>query len=506
MKERAPKIETQEQYEKRKLREYKERDRLIKEQQKPKYVGYFLYLIAVITIVYIVDEITTQISAQMQSIISQALFAPIFGEDVAASRMSIISTLAVISGVLAILYKPLSDRYGRKIFLVINTLGMGFGLLLVGVCTNIPIYAIGVLVINFFTPHDMQSIYIQETTPKEKRATYYTVIKAIATLGMLLIPALKKAFIPSSDLTDWRFVYLIPAIIAGVIALASIFLIRETDVFIESRLKYLQMSEEDREKAKKEKEETAANSGLFNGIKYILQHKQILWVGIADALLWLGLCITQNYEIIMGYGFAGITSSTDPAQIPDMLASVNNLLTQALFTFAVGSAIAQLIPGFIADKFGRKPSVCFCSIYTVITFILFWVGAKFQWNSYLVGFFCGSAIGAFWMVGDLVLLLISESTPTNVRVSVTTAFEILYYIGAALSVGLTMVLSNILGDYAIAPICLGITVVGLTAGSILLMIKAKDTKGYDLSTVDGKSMRGDIKEENDIDNTLSKEG
>ena len=51
--------------EKKRLREQKELERLLKEQQKPRAAGYFAYFILIIAVVYMADEITTQISSQM---------------------------------------------------------------------------------------------------------------------------------------------------------------------------------------------------------------------------------------------------------------------------------------------------------------------------------------------------------------------------------------------------------------------------------------------------------
>lgn len=117
----------------------------------------------IIAVVYMADELASQITTQMQSVVASQLFAPIVGADVAVSRMAVINTIAGCTIGVAMIYKTLSDRYGRKIFLVINTLGIG--LFLISVSTNIPAYAIGACVIQFFVPHDMQQVYIYESSP-----------------------------------------------------------------------------------------------------------------------------------------------------------------------------------------------------------------------------------------------------------------------------------------------------------------------------------------------------
>ena len=46
-------------------------------------------------------------------------------------------------------YKALADRLGRRLFLFINTIGMGMGMLICMVAPNIYIYIVGLLVIKF---------------------------------------------------------------------------------------------------------------------------------------------------------------------------------------------------------------------------------------------------------------------------------------------------------------------------------------------------------------------
>lgn len=79
----------------------------------------------------------------------------------------------------------------------------------------------------------------------------------------------------------------------------------------------------------------------------------------------------------------------------------------------------------------------------------------------------------------------SESAPTNLRSSVLTAFPIGSAIFAGIGVIAALVLLNILGDSMAGPICLGISLPGLTIGLILLCTKTHDTKNIDISNVSG---------------------
>ena len=147
------------------------------------------YFMLIISVIYIADEVTSQIGTQMQSVIANQIFAPVVGTEFAVARMSTLGMAALPFTVVAMfIYNPLSDRYGRKIFLVINTLGMGLGTMLISIATNIPVYILGACCISFFIPHDMQAVYIYESTPSQHRAKIYSVVKAVATVGMMIIP------------------------------------------------------------------------------------------------------------------------------------------------------------------------------------------------------------------------------------------------------------------------------------------------------------------------------
>src|SRR5699024_2881246 len=121
----------------------------------------------------------------------------------------------------------------------------------------------------------------------------------VATVGMMIIPLLRSAFIPGTDLTEWRMVYRVPSILAFVVAIAALFLIRESDAFLESRIRQLKMTDEEREAAKEKKQVTGENIGVVEGFKYILSHKQRLWVGIANGFTICGMVITMYYESTM---------------------------------------------------------------------------------------------------------------------------------------------------------------------------------------------------------------
>ena len=456
-----------------------------KEKHKPKGPGYMIYFLLIICVVYVCDEVASQIGTQMQSVIASQLFAPIVGEEFAVARMSALSTVTIFVMMLSFVYKPLSDRYGRRLFLIINTLGMGLGCLFISLATNIPVYVIGLAFTAFFTPHDMQAIYIQESAPPQHRGKIYSACKAVATLGLFMIPALRSVFIPGTDLSNWRYVYLVPGVFTVVVAIAAYFLIKESDAFVDNRLRQLRMTEEEIQQAKENKDESQAQGGLVKSLKLAFRNKQIRWLMIAHGFIMWGMIVSMYYETTMNYGYAQ-QFLDQGMSLEDAKAAATTYVTQALMLFSVGSALFQFFPGFLADKLGRKKTAIVMCASVVVTFLAYYLGASNNVNPYVVGFFCGACIGSYWSAGDLMGLMISESTPTNLRVSmlaVQPAISGVFFVVALVGI---MVLANVLGDAYIG-ICTLVTIIpGMLIGLIMLMLKVRETNGVDMGAVTGR--------------------
>ena len=453
-----------------------------KEKAKAKAPGYIVYFLLIICIVYIGDEVVTQMGGQMQSIIAAQLFAPVVGADFAVARLAALTGGISIASALAFLYKPLCDKYGRRPFLVLNTLGMGVGTVLISLATNIPMYAIGAAFTAFFTPHDMQAIYIQECAPPKHRASIYSVIKAIATLGMFMIPVLRSVFIPSTDLSGWRYVYLVPGLITVVAAIAAFFLIKESDAFVDTRLRQLRMTDEEIEAAKASKSEAQAQGGLITSVKLVLRNKQLRWLILSYGFISWGMLVTSYYESTMTYGYAGQFLDAGMS-IEEATAAAAAFVTKALMLFSLGSALFQFFPGFLADKLGRKKTAMIMSISVVATFLLYYIGANNNWEPYVVGFFCGACIGSYWYTGDLMILMISESAPTNLRASVLAVQPLLSGIIYVVAMGGVMLLTNILGDAYIGISTVVTIIPGMLAGLIMMALRVRETKGVDMGAV-----------------------
>ena len=143
-----------------------------REKARPKRSNYIFMLIFIVSLVYVTDEIASQISTLMKTEIANDLMAQ-FGEK-SIGMLDIVSFIAIPFQALSIFYKPLSDRFGRKLFLVVNTFGMALGMLIIALTHGIALYIVGAVLIFFFVPHDMQVVYVMESAPAKHRATIYS--------------------------------------------------------------------------------------------------------------------------------------------------------------------------------------------------------------------------------------------------------------------------------------------------------------------------------------------
>lgn len=438
--------------------EAREMRRLVKEKAKPKGKYYLWYLVFFLCLVYIVDEVATGIH---NGIVDEAI-ANFFTGNISSgqSKFSLMEMLANVFLVIGFFYKALADRYGRKPFLIFNTIGMVGGLLLCLWSPNLVTYIIGFCVIRFFVTPDEQIVYIFESAPKEKRASIYSAIKGISELGLLLIPLGRKLFIDDSNI-GWRYVFLIPACIGVVVSFCLLFFARETDPYIESRMAYLKLTPEEREKiALEKKDESKKQGGFFAAVKYSMKGKQLRWIFIVTLLFTLSRAITSYYTTIM-----------------ETFSYSNLELTNALWMYPITAALVVFIYGFISDKFGRKKTSIFLLSLCIVSLSLFVIGAWQGWNEWAIGLLIGVFLGSYWSNGDTLILMTGESAPTNLRASVMSAQTMFYGVGMVASQGIGSLVLHFISDsyMGLFAICLAIPCFVLSL--FFLMTKVKETKG-----------------------------
>ena len=439
---------------------------------------YLLALCVVVVLVHIVDEITTNLSNMVQSSVVTEFFVMGMGleyNEGLATMAAVSAPLGIIS-MLAPFYKSLADRFGRKMFLVINTFGFALGLSICFLANHYMVYLVGTAVIGFFIAHDMQVVFILETAPKDKRATIYAVTKCLGTIGLVLVPVMRRFFL-DADATNWRPMFGLPAFAAIAVGIVGLLFIYESRVFVQSRIDYLEKPYEERHpvKAKLSKEEKKAlkksqrKAGVFPAIKYLLTHnKDLRWLTITYVVLSIGLVpIANYYESIMSTG--GMSTSE---------------ITNAQFVYPFGFALIILLGGLIGDKFGRKMTSVFNGCLSVVSFCLFIFGASHGWNSYFIGVLYSCFLGGYWTCLDYLSVMASEKVPTDVRGSTLGALSLLQMAGCMVGMVVLTVSLAVFATAFVGTLCAVVAVPSIVACMVLTVLKVKETKGVALDEID----------------------
>lgn len=453
----------------RHAREEKELQRRRKQMAKSKPRGYLIYLLVVLSIVYIVDEVTSAMGTSMQSEVVTEFFVLGKGMEFNTGLATFTAMSAPLYSMMILMpfYKSLADRYGRKIFLVINTVGMGVGM---GICMSAGgpwVYLAGMLVINFVMYNDMQVMYVMECAPEKHRAKLTSLTKAVALLGVTAIPLLRDLFM-GNDGSQWRKVFLIPAIVAVVVGLAALFLMDETPVFVARRVKFLEMTDEERARAAADKKAAeASNGGVGQALKFVFKHKQIRAVALCAMVFMFSTGVTGYYESIMKTG--GMTT----AQV-----------TRAMYYIPFVNALMTAAGGFITDALGRKKSAILLSALAFVGLTVFVLASNMGMAPAIVGISYGFFIGGLWSVSDMLCLIMAgESSPTHLRASVLGSMSLLVGIGSmgsSIAIMIGMIFVESIGLLSLC-VCGPFMLLAL----ILLITKVNETKDVDLNTVTG---------------------
>ena len=456
----------------RKEKEAKELAKREKELAKKKPAGYLVYLIMILSLVYITDEVASIISINFQSnIITEFLVIPKgLTEEAAKNTFDSLGFISYPVMILAFLYKPLADRFGRKPFLFINTFFMAIGLFIIYLSKNIVIYMAGATLISFFVMHDMHCVYLMEVANDKNRGTMYAISKTCAVLGTFMIPFCRKLFMGNNS-SMWHFCFLIPAIFGFVASILALAFARETDAFEIKRISYLKKTDEERENDSKKDKELNAQGGLINAIKFIFKHHQLSMLFLACSFFFLGSQMTSNYNTLMSYSF-GLDEES---------------ITSATMLYSVGSAFFVLSMGFISDIFGRKIVSCVMTGCSILMYILFIIGLTYNWPLILIGLFLGGYTGSYWATGDTMgAIMWSESSPTNLRSSVVTVQTINFGLSGIISIVITMICQSLIPVQNWSIPYLIIATVGPVISLFILMKNVGETKGLDLKTVTGE--------------------
>lgn len=448
-------------------KEQKQLARLKKKAAIP-YPAYYLGLITVvITLMHSMDEMTSKVSDNLRTPIINEFFVRGMGLTY-TDGLQTMNTIMIAMFVLQLVspfYKILADKYGRKLFLVLNVFGMAVGLFLGYLAKSLPMYIAASTVVGFFVLHDVQIIYILEVAPAEKRSRLYGVVKAIGTFGMFLVPLFMGIFM-GADETKWRLVFGACAAVGVVLTIIGLFFARESDVFLQQRIKELETPLEERlaaaEAAKTDKK--AIKGGVAGSFRYLFGDKDMRWLFIAS--MFCLICImpfAANAEPIM---------STSGMEL--------EARTQAFYVFPFVYAAIIFVCGFLGDWIGRKNTVLLNGIVSLTSFVLFIIACKNGWSPWLVGVLYGCYLGCYFTINDYMGIMMKEKSPTEIRASISGVAGLLTMVVVMAG----MIAFNIMiGSMPISTAALILAVPGITIGLIILMLKVKETNGVDLDTV-----------------------
>ncbi len=466
------KKESPEQREKRLGREKKELSRLEKAQKKETLLHGFWFLLIILTVIYIADEISSNMNGVMRPFMIFDLFkvpnadttSEVYGNAVSVMAIATIPTYILTA--VNPLYRTLADRFGRKIFLFINTLSMGLGMLICMIAPNPYIFVIGTCITGFFTPNDMQVIYLMETAPKEHRAKLCSITKGIGLLSVSLIGVLRSAFYDPSNLPSWRMVYLIPVIGTVAIAVIAYLFTRETPVFLERRIGYLRKTDEER--ASELSEGQNSSGGIREAVRYIIHSKQLRMVAIVLFVFSMAIAFSgYSTEILLAGGHM-----TD--------ANMNLFYIVEPIVYAVFAFFS----GFFTDALGRKNAGVLFGICAIVGMFFFVFGARWGIGAIPLSIANGLMFGGLWSLSDLLFLVLpGESAPTRIRATVMAVISYMYFSNMLVSM-LVGIFYNKIGSARIGifELCFFIPIILFSI--IFLKLKVKETKDTDLSKVE----------------------
>lgn len=428
--------------------------------------GYLAYLLTILSMVYIVDEIASNINSALQSDMVTQFYVNGMGLEFNTGLAAYSAMTAPLYACMLItpFYKSLADRYGRKLFLALNTFGMGLGMLICMLAPNPFVYLLGIGIINFLMNNDMQVLYIMESAPEKHRAKITSITKAIALLGVMAIPALRDLFL-LEDGTGWQKVFMIPAIGGMAMGILSLVAMPETPVYLKRRIDSMEHPVQVPVTKKKTAEQS--QGGVVDALKFIFAHRQMRSLALCAFVFVASTGGTNYYESIMKTG--GMTTSQ---------------ITTAMFFIPPVNAAMTAISGFLTDLLGRKRSVLAHTGIALVGLVCFVCSASFGLPPALVGISYGLFIGGLWSAADILFILLpGESTPTNLRVSVVGTMGIMSGIGNVISVAIMIVGMLFVESIGLLYLCVAVPFLLLSA--FILITRVNETKDVDLATVTG---------------------
>ena len=111
-------------------------------------------------------------------------------------------------------------------------------------------------------------------------------------MGVASIPLLRQVMM-QNDPTRWHEIFVVPVIMGVVVSILCIIFVKETPVFLNQRISYLEneLAKED-QPAEAKKVEQQNKTGVFQAIRFIVTHKQLRYIAICAFIF--ALCHSGN--------------------------------------------------------------------------------------------------------------------------------------------------------------------------------------------------------------------
>jgi len=433
---------------------------------------YFFYLMVILCMAYVISGIAQNFSSAMQNQVLDTFF----GGQEGLSKYTIVLTLCTGISILTFFYRAKADRYGRKPILVINLIGIGIGMFVCFIANkSLPVYIVGLVLIFFFSPCDIQSLYVIEMSSEKYRAFNLALTKAIGTLGVVLIPIVRK-YLPG----NWQYIFIVPAIMGIIGGISGIFLCKESKTFVEYRIAYLRKDIRQGYKPPKKKS-NSSQGGVLSAIKYMINHEELLWLFLACLLFAISSIGQANYAIVM---------QPDEQTVNSLASySINSLnddeVIEALIVYPFFAAAIILINGIVSDKCGRKKATIFACSAGFLSIIFFVAGIRSGWWPHIIGAFLGGFLGSYFAANDTFNVMCSEVAPTNLRSSVMSVLSVSLSIGSFISTLILLLLGKISKNIDIAIIIIIVVAISLAGALALLILKIPETSGRIINKMTG---------------------
>jgi len=411
--------------------------------------GYFIFLMIILSLVNMLDSITTVTQSLILSSIAQE-----FLSDYSANEQNAIMALGASITTLGFYFifiaQYLADKIGRKKILALTAFGMGFMSLLVMLSTNYVQYVIFTMFLCFFFSSDIFVIYAQEESKKEKRAFNYSLIQ-FAGLGASIFAVIMRFIFITDTSSNWRVLFIIPSIMGIALCIIILLTLKETEKY--------EIMKEDPSKIEKSsfREDVKALFQIENRKPFITMLLITFIFGLAT--LWKGL----------GEKFLFDAGTLTQSQI-----SIALMLTVPAVLIAYGSN------GFLADKIGRKPLLFLWTCVVPIGTIILVIGINDPNNAFFFTIIGIALLNVgFWGLFTLSRLVTIEMLPTDKRGTGTGLRALCFAVGT--TIGL------LIGALFILFFGLGIVFLIFSLAMFIILpliyFSLKETKGVELSEI-----------------------